>query len=212
MLWASDQDGAVHADSSETTQTHEGQPSPDAHGQEGQEESFSLLTGHFSEAIWTVVSFCLLLIVLWRLAWKPLLTALQSREEYIQKQIKDAEKVKVDAQDVLKGYRDKLAEAEQEGRAIVSRHVKQAEQDAHDLTEKARNDIEAMKLKLETDIQRAQREAQKELLEQSADIILNLGREILGRSINTDDNQRLIDEAIARMEVERENPDEQNPS
>ncbi|MBN1817753.1 MAG: F0F1 ATP synthase subunit B [Sedimentisphaerales bacterium] len=173
----------------------------DAHGTE--EDKQNIFIGDFWEAIWTLLAFVLLLVVLWRFAWKPLLGALQAREEHIQRQIDEAEKVRQDAEGVLTEYRRKLSEAEQQGKNIVEQHVKQAEKEAHGVMAKAEQDMEAMRIRLETELEKSRRLAQKELLEQSGQIIFNLGREILGRSIETDDNQRLIADAIDRLEHEQ---------
>lgn len=178
----------------------------------------SIFVGDVPEALWTLAAFLLLWLILWRFAWKPLLAALHAREEHIQKQIDDAKKVREDAEAVLAEYRHKLTEAEQQGRDIVERHVKMAEQQADEIIQKARENIDAMRLRLEGEIERSRRQAQKELLEQSGQIIFDLGRQILGRSIDTVDNQRLIAEAIERLEreqsqrdMEQRLPDEEPP-
>ena len=165
--------------------------------------SNSIFVGDVPEALWTLAAFLLLWLILWRFAWKPLLAALHAREEHIQKQIDDAKQVREDAQAVLAEYRQKLTEAEQQGREIVDKHVKIAEHEADEIIQKAQENIEAMRVRLETEIERSRRLAQKELLEQSGQVIFDLGRKILGRSIDTSDNQRLIDEAIERLEHEQ---------
>jgi len=166
---------------------------------EGESGSNSIFVGDVPEALWTLAAFLLLWLILWKMAWKPLLAALHAREEHIQKQIDDAKKVREEAEAVLAGYRQKLSEAEQQGRQIVEQHVKTAEQEADQIIQKAQENIEAMRVRLETEIERSRRQAQKELLEQSGQIIFELGRQILGRSIDTSDNQRLIAEAIERL-------------
>ncbi len=184
-------------------------PYGDEDGDAAGDGSPSVFTGHWAESLWTVVSFCVLLFVLWKLAWKPLLAALQSRQEHIQGQVDEAGKIRKDAEEVLGQYRGKLSAAETEGRAIIEQHIKDAQKQSAELIAGSREDIEAMRLRLETDIERARRVAQKELLAQSGQIILNLGREILGRNIDTEDNQRFIDDAIQRLEQENQRDDEQ---
>lgn len=163
-----------------------------------------VFSGYWAESLWAVVAFCVLLFALWRLAWKPLLGALVAREEHIQKQIDDAEKIREEAKEVLADYNLKLADAEKQGKVIIDQHVKQAEKKAKELAVKANEDIEAMRIRLETDLERARRIAQKELLAQSGEIILQLGREILGRNISAEDNQKLIDEAVDRLNMQED--------
>ena len=182
----------------------------DAGGDEGGAGSPNVFTGHWAESLWAVVSFCVLLLALWKLAWKPLLAALQARQEHIQGQVDEAGKIRKDAEEVLGRYRDKLSAAEAEGRAIIEQHIQDAQKQSAELIAESREDIEAMRLRLETDIERARRVAQKELLAQSGQIILNLGREILGRNIDVEDNQRFIDDAIQRLELENQRGDDQD--
>ena len=183
------------------------------HGGEGAaaagEGSPSVFTGHWAESLWAVVSFCVLLLARWKLAWKRLLAALQARQEHIQGQVDEAGKIRKDAEEVLSQYRGKLSDADTEGKAIIEQHVRDAQKQSAELIAGSREDIEAMRLRLETDIERARRVAQKELLAQSGQIILNLGREILGRNINAEDNQKFIDDAIERLEQENQRDDEQ---
>ncbi len=163
-----------------------------------------VFNGYFGESLWTLVAFFLTLVVLWKLAWKPLLARLQEREGYIAKQISDAEKIRKDAEGVLAEYRTKLVAAEKEGGLIVAKHIKQAEEQAREVTVKAQKELELMRVRMETDIERARREAERELLEESGKIILNLGKEILGKAMTGDDNQRMIDQAIERFKAENQ--------
>ena len=160
--------------------------------------------GYFGESIWTLVSFTLLLVVLWKVAWKPLLARLQERESYITKQISDAEKIRKDAEAVLNEYRAKLAAAEKEGGSIISRHLRQAEEQAREVTARAQKELDLMRQRMESDLERARVQAEKDLLAESGRIILALGREILGRTITTDDNQRMVDDAVGRLKLENQ--------
>jgi F-type H+-transporting ATPase subunit b len=187
--------------SSETSPPAEGQHSPAVEASEPKGK-IDVFSGYFAESLWTLVAFFLTLVVLWKLAWKPLLARLQDREGYIAKQISDAERIRKDAEGVLAEYRSKLVAAEKEGDSIVARHIKQAEEHAHEVTVKAQKELELMRVRMETDIERTRREAERELLEESGKIIVNLGKEILGKALTGDDNQRMIDQAIERFKAE----------
>lgn len=175
----------------------------EGHSPEGSGKSGSpVFQGYPGESIWTLVSFCLLLVVLWKIAWKPLLARLQERESYIGKQISDAEKIRKDAEGVLNEYRAKLAAAEKEGGSIIARQVRQAEEQAREVTARAQKELDQMRQRMESDLERARVQAEKDLLAESGRIILTLGREILGRTITTDDNQRMVEDAVGRLKLE----------
>ncbi|MHC4526160.1 MAG: ATP synthase F0 subunit B, partial [Planctomycetota bacterium] len=98
--------------------------------------SFNLFGKHPGEYIWTLIWFAVLLVVLWRFAWKPMLAGLNSRTEHIEKQIDDAEKSKLEAKKVLEEYGAKLADAERQGRDIITARTKDAEKQAKEVHQK----------------------------------------------------------------------------
>jgi F-type H+-transporting ATPase subunit b len=180
-----------------------------AFGAQGQaeDEGLSPFSGSFADAVWTVIAFVVLLVVLWKLAWKPMLAALNARQEHIEKQISDAEKTRKEAGQVLAEYKAKLENVENEGKQIIAAHVKKAEQEASQVMASAKEKMEAMKLKAEADIARARNEAKAQLLNQAGEMVLRLGQEILGRTINDEDSQKLMDEAVARLKQEESKKD-----
>jgi len=167
---------------------------------EGRE--LSPFSGTFADALWTIIAFVVLLVVLWKWAWKPILAALNARQEHIEKQISDAEQTRKEAERVLAEYRTKLKNADSEGKVIIASHVNGAEQEAKEIIAGAKEKTEAMRLKAEADIERDRNEARAELFDQAGEMVLRLGEEILGRAISDEDNQKLIDEAVVRLKQE----------
>ena len=163
-----------------------------------------VFTGYWGESFWTLVWFVFLLGVLWKFAWKPLLAGLHSREEHIEKQIADAEKTKTEAKQTLSEYQAQLADAERQGREIITRRVKEAELQAHEVQSQNQKEVERTKIRLEADLERERIEAEDELWNQAGVIIQKLGKEVFGKALNDEDNRKLIEEAIARLkEAER---------
>ena len=159
-------------------------------------------SGALADSVWTVIAFVVLLIALWKLAWKPMLAGLNARQEYIEKQISDAEDTKKDANKILADYNAKLANVEFDGKKIIAEHVKRAEKESKEIIAKARDEIESMKFKAETDLERQRNEAQAQLWVQAGEIVLKLGQDVLGKTIDDNDNQRLIDQAVERLSRE----------
>ena len=168
-------------------------------------EPQGVFSGYWGESFWTLIWFGVLLIVLWKFAWKPLLAGLHNREEHIERQISDAEKIRQDARGVLDEYRAKLADAERQGREIVTQRVRDAEKQAKEVQEQHQKEIERMKVRMEAEIERGRNEAEDALWKQAGDIIHRLGQDVFGKSMNDEDNQKLIQEAIERLkESERQ--------
>ncbi len=160
---------------------------------------FSLFGKYPGEYIWALVWFVAVMLVLWKFAWKPLLAGLTNRADHIEKQITDAEKSKKEAKKVLEEYDAKLADAERQGRDIISARTKDAENQAKDVTRQNQKDIEEMKLRAQAELERERIGAEDELWAQAGSIVQKLGEEVFGKTLNDTDNQKLIDEAIARL-------------
>ncbi len=168
----------------------------------GEENPPGPFSGAFADSVWTVIAFVVLLLVLWKLVWKPMLAGLNARQEHIEKQISDAEETKKDAAKVLTDYNAKLEDVEHEGKKIIAEYVKKAENQGREIITKAGSEIEAMKLKAETGMERQRNEAQAQLWVQAGEIILKLGQDVLGKTIDEADNQKLIDQAVKRLSQE----------
>ena len=168
----------------------------------GGEEELSPFSGSLADAVWSLVTFLVLIFALWKLVWKKMLDSLTARQEYIAMQISDAEETKKDATDVLNDYRGKLAKVNEEGMGIIKSHTSKAEKQAKEMMEEAKIDIEQMRERVKAETEHLHRQARQQLVIEAGSMVLELGKEILGREINHEDNQRLIDQAVERLKQE----------
>ncbi|MBW8035011.1 MAG: F0F1 ATP synthase subunit B [Planctomycetes bacterium] len=161
-----------------------------------------IFSGYFGESIWTLIAFAVLLLVLSKFAWPPMLAGLQARHDHIEKQISDADKIRADAEQTLAEYREKLAGVDKEGKSIIAEYSKKAELQGKESLEKTQKELEAMKLKAQIDIAHQQTEAKSEFWKQAGSIVLRLGKQVFSRAMTHEDNQHLIDDAIRRLKME----------
>jgi F-type H+-transporting ATPase subunit b len=167
----------------------------------GSEESGSsgqqgIFDGSIAEAIWAVIAFLVLLIVLGKIAWKPLLKALQQREDTIRQQLADAETARLKAEKLLDEYK-------KQGMELIEKATSRAIQAEKDSIEKAGKEATMMKEHAISEINAAKNAACQQLWQQVGDMVLTLGQEVMGRSITTDDNKRFISEATAKLRSEK---------
>jgi F-type H+-transporting ATPase subunit b len=175
----------------------------------GQEQKVNPFAGYPLDSACAVVAFGLLLAVLGKFAWKPMIAGLNARQQYIEKQIADSEKTKKDALKVLADYQAKVDNIERQGKTIIDRCTKQGEKQSIEIVEKGKEQAEDIKVKAHADIARQQNIAQAELWTQAGEIILELGKEVFGKTLNEDDNQKIIDKAIKQL-GEEEAKDREN--
>lgn len=151
-----------------------------------------IFSGSFAEAIWTVAAFLLLLVVLSKFAWKPMLKALKDREEHISQQIESAE--------TARNLAEKMREDIEKRRLqILQEATDRAQKHELELTEATHREVSEIRHKATEDIEKARAAAEDQLWEQAGDIMLLLGKKVLGRTIADKDNQQLIHDAINEL-------------
>jgi F-type H+-transporting ATPase subunit b len=152
----------------------------------------SLFSGTFADSLWTVVAFVTLALVLGKVAWKPLLHALDARQGHIEQQLKSAEDSRQRAEHMLEEYR-------QQGQNTVRQATQEAQSHHQQVIEQTREEVLALRRRAHEEIESARAAAMEELWKQTGDIVLRVGSEVLGRALSAQDDQRLIDEAVTRI-------------
>jgi len=154
-------------------------------------------------AIWTAVVFLVLLLVLWKLAWRPLAAGLEKREQGIADQIAQAENNNQQARQLLAQYQQKLADSQDEVRGILEQARRDAEQLTRDMLETAKQEAKAEQRQAVRQIDAAAANALKELAAQGADLAVELAGKILNRKLDAADHASLIERAVADFAGER---------
>ena len=151
-----------------------------------------LFSGSFADAVWTVAAFVAVLVILSKVAWKPMVERLNARERHIQQQIDAANNARQQAEKLLDEYK-------QQGTKIIKDAADQAQQRQEELLQRARREVFAIKQKAQDDIEYARSAALEQLWAESAEMISSLSREVLGRTVTTEDDYRLIQDAIGQI-------------
>ncbi len=151
-----------------------------------------LFSGTLGDSLWTIAAFVILLAVLGKFAWKPLLNGLNARQSHIEQQLKSAEDSRVKAEHMLDDYK-------QQGLSVVRQATEQAQRHQQQVAEKTREEALTIRRRAHEEIASARATAVEDLWKQAGDIVLQVGSEVLGRTLTEQDNQRLIDEAVARI-------------
>lgn len=168
-------------------------------GGHGEGERPALLTFDPGVALWTIIVFVALLIVLRALAWKPLLRALQQREEFIQHSIDEARDQRVQAEKLVADYRAQLEQARAEATAIVEEGRRDAEEVRRRLQEGARQDAEELVARARREIKLAKDTAVKELYDRTAELAVQVATGVISKELSDADHRRLIDESLAEL-------------
>jgi len=151
--------------------------------------------------IWTIVTFLILLGLLARFAWRPLLDALEKRQDAIRSSLDDARKAKEELARLQAESARILAEARNEAASIISSTRSDAARFADEMKQKARADAEALVRSAQREIDTQTNRAVETIRREAIDLSVAVATKILRRDITRADNDRLVDDAIRDMQA-----------
>jgi F-type H+-transporting ATPase subunit b len=154
--------------------------------------------------IWTILTFLVLLGLLAKFAWRPLLSALESRQDAIRRSLDDAEKAKQELARLQQESAKIIEQARVEANSIVAKTRSDAERLREDLRTKAKEEADTIIRNAEQQIQLQTREALQEIRHQVADMAVLIASKLLERNLASDDNDRLISETLKQIELSKQ--------
>jgi F-type H+-transporting ATPase subunit b len=171
------------------------------HGEEGKVSPFA---GDLGNMIWTLVVFLIVVWVLGRFAWGPLLNLLQKREEFIRESLEQARRDHEQAEANRKAIDERLQAARGEATAIVEEARRDAEVVKRKIEETARKEAEAMLQRSRREIRVATDTAVRELYDLTGRLATEVATRIIRKEIDAAQHERLIGESIEQLSKVRQ--------
>jgi F-type H+-transporting ATPase subunit b len=165
----------------------------------GAHEKPNILEPQAPLAIWTVVVFGLILLVLGRFAWGPMMKALHDREEHIEHCLLEAERARNEAERLMAENQKNMARAAEQVRATIEAAKKEAESIANGVVQKAHAEAEASREAAKRDIATARDQALSEIFTKTADLAVAVAGKVLTKDLGPDDHRRLTEAAMAEL-------------
>ena len=134
--------------------------------------------------LWTILTFVIVLVILRRTAWKPLLTALKEREDSIRTSLHDAEEARNQAQKLLDENKKLMASAEEQSQRIIKEGRDMAERLKAEILEKANASSQQMVVQAREEIQREKESALTQLRSEVADLAITAAGKILDANLD----------------------------
>jgi len=164
--------------------------------QESSHESQGFFSPDMNMVLLTWVTFFLLLAVLHKFAWKPILSALDAREESIRNSLDDVDRITNELENLDDKCTQLIAKAESKATEIIDRSRKAARDAASIIESKAREEAGISLENALRDIQQETQKAQMRLRNESAQIAVDLAGKLIEENMNTEKNRKLIDRFI----------------
>ena len=153
--------------------------------------------------IWTILTFLVLVALLAKFAWRPLLQALESRQDSIRKSLDDAQKAKQDLERLHAESAEIIRQSRVEADAIVTRSRGDAERLREEMKQKARAEADAIVKNAERQIQLETGRAVQQIRREAVDLSVLIASKLIQRNLTKEDNERLIEEALKQVEGPR---------
>ena len=154
-------------------------------------------------SLWSLVTFVLMMLVLGKFVWPPLRDGLNERERSIRQDIADAESNRLKSEALIAEREAKLATVHEEIRGLLTEARRESERLKQDILTTAQKEAEATKQRAIAEIERSRDLALAELFDFVANNVIGATERVIGRSLNDGDQDRLVKQALADMNVRR---------
>jgi F-type H+-transporting ATPase subunit b len=176
-----------------------GHAAPAAGAAHGASAEPDILSPVLDLTIWSLVVFLVLVWVLGRFAWKPMLEGLKRREETIRSALDEAQRAREEAKRVQSQFQAEMDRAAERVRDMMDGARRDAQRMNDEMIAKARAEIQAERERLRREIETARDQALAELWNHTARLATQISAKAIRRELNSDDHRRLVDEALAEL-------------
>ena len=145
------------------------------------------------------VNFLILLFLLQKILYKPLLAKMNERTEAVRKSLDEAQHARAEAAKQQQENAERLRAAHAEAAAIRAAALKEAGEEQRKLVEAARAEaarlVESARAQMENDIRRAREELRREV----SDLAIEVAEKLVRRSLDDADHRRIVAEAVSQL-------------
>ncbi|MBN1299785.1 MAG: F0F1 ATP synthase subunit B [Melioribacteraceae bacterium] len=160
------------------------------------ESSGGLLDVNPGLIVWTGITFLLLLYMLFKMAWKPILNSLNEREQSIKDSLEKADKAREEAQKIFEENKSDLAKAEAEARKIIAQGREYSEKIKEQMLTESKQQAQKMIDEAKAEIDRKNQEALNKLKEQVVSLAVNASEKIIRESLDKEKHGKIVEKYL----------------
>jgi F-type H+-transporting ATPase subunit b len=146
------------------------------------------------------INFLVLLFILWKLLYKPLVAKMDERTQAIKKSLEEAQAARAEAERQRQQHAAQIQAALAEAQQIRATAMKEAAEEQRRLVEAARGEaaklVAGAKAEMDQDIRRARQQLRQEV----GDLAVQIAERLIKKSLRDEDHHRIIQEALARVD------------
>jgi len=159
-----------------------------------------MLDINYVSCIWVLIIFVILVLILYKTAWKNVLAGLKAREERIRGDIASAEAAKAKADATLREFNLQLATAEERAKTLLAQAAVDAEKIAASIRLRSQQEAEEIKERANEEIEATKRQALSEIYDQAVNLSTNIAEKIIRRNLNPDDQRDLVRQSLDELQ------------
>jgi F-type H+-transporting ATPase subunit b len=158
-----------------------------------------LFTVNLGTSFWTALVFLLLLGILWRFAWGPILDAVDAREKAIKDALDEAARRNEEAEELLEEHRQQLADARRQAGEVLADAKAAGDRVRKEIEEKARVEAQGIVERARHEIQRERDAALDTLRKESVDLALAAASRLLSENLDEAKDRKLVEGYLEGM-------------
>ncbi len=159
-----------------------------------------LMTPEGGTLFWTALTFIVLLIILRKVAWHPILRMLEDREHRIRESLDKAEKARIEAEKTLSNQAEIIKSAQKSAQEIIAKSQKSAEMVKEDIIKQAHLEADKMLQKAKRDIELSRDRAIEDIKDLAIELSMTATEKLIGRTLDKQDHKQLISESLTKLE------------
>ena len=149
--------------------------------------------------IWTIITFIVLLMVLGKFAWGPLLKALDDRESKIRKSLDDADKARIELEQMSAESEEMISKARSDAQEIRVEAKNSAEKLKSEIKLQAENDAKKLHENAQKQIKVEKEKVISEIRKEVVALTVSISEKIIKRNLMTDDNKLFIEDSLKKL-------------
>jgi F-type H+-transporting ATPase subunit b len=149
--------------------------------------------------LWTAITFLVLVYVLGKFAFRPIVKMLDERERTIREAIERAERERAEAEQMLAAQKESLHAAHREAAELAKRSAAEVERLRQELTARARKEAEELVVLARTQIQEERAKAVAELRGQVADMAIDVAKRLIPQAMDEKTHRTLVEEYVRQL-------------
>ena len=150
--------------------------------------------------IWTILTFLLLLMVLAKFAWKPLLEMLDERQKSIDDSLLSAEKARLELAGINKESEAILSKSRTQAQTIVVDAKSAADKLKEDIVSKAKEEADGQLKKAKNQISVEKDRALLEIRQEVVELSITVAEKIIKKNLSKDDNASIIEDSLNKLD------------